>query len=189
MGNIRNSVGTASNGSAAGAAVPDTDRLSSDGGLSAEGAGVLGVLGDFHLLHLLSQGGTVTITSCISCQFIWRFPSDCDRFRVSSIKSREVAIDTAQSIRKLFSRNCNRSRAKTIGNSFSSGSGSICRIEDGNCCASFETHRVPYLPLRQVSRHSFNKFVPSKSYTYVTPTFLVRLVILTDLCGWGCLVA
>lgn len=95
VGNIRNSVGTASNGSAAGAAVPDTDRLSSDGGLSAEGAGVLGVLGDFHLLHLLSQGGTVTITSCISCQFIWKFPSACDRFRVSRIKSREVAIDTA----------------------------------------------------------------------------------------------
>lgn len=90
VGNIRNSVGTASNGSAAGAAVPDTDRLSSDGGLSAEGAGVLGVLGDFHLLHLLSQGGTVTIASCVSCQFIWRFPSACDRFRVSRIKSRRL---------------------------------------------------------------------------------------------------
>lgn len=34
--------------------------MSSDGGLAAESASVLGVLGDFHLLHLLSQGGTVT---------------------------------------------------------------------------------------------------------------------------------
>lgn len=61
VGDVRNSVGTASNGSVAGTAVPDTDRLPSDSGLSAEGAGVLGVLCDFHLLHLLSQGGTVTI--------------------------------------------------------------------------------------------------------------------------------
>ena len=58
---IRNSVGSASDGSSAGLAVPDTSSLSSDGGLSAESAGVLGVLGDFHLLDLLSQGSTVTI--------------------------------------------------------------------------------------------------------------------------------
>lgn len=67
---VRNSVGTASNGSLAGAAVPDTGGLSSDSDLTAESAGVLGVLGDFHLLHLLSQGGTVTITSRISFQFV-----------------------------------------------------------------------------------------------------------------------
>lgn len=67
---VRNSVGTASNGSLAGAAVPDTGGLSSDGNLTAESAGVLGVLGDFHLLHLLSQGGTVTIANCISFQFV-----------------------------------------------------------------------------------------------------------------------
>jgi hypothetical protein len=35
--------------------------VTTDGGLAAEGAGVLGVLGDFHLLHLLTEGGTVTI--------------------------------------------------------------------------------------------------------------------------------
>lgn len=67
---VRNSVSTASNGSLAGAAVPDTGGLSSDGNLTAESAGVLGVLGDFHLLHLLSQGGTVTIARCISFQFV-----------------------------------------------------------------------------------------------------------------------
>jgi hypothetical protein len=32
-----------------------------DGVLSAEGADVAGVLGDFHLLHLLTQGGTVSV--------------------------------------------------------------------------------------------------------------------------------
>lgn len=59
----RNGVGTSGNGSLAGLAVPDTGRVSSDGGLSAESAGVLGVLRDLHLLHLLSQGGTVTVGS------------------------------------------------------------------------------------------------------------------------------
>jgi hypothetical protein len=34
--------------------------VSLDGGLSAEGADVSGVLGDFHLLDLLSEGGTVS---------------------------------------------------------------------------------------------------------------------------------
>lgn len=33
-----------------------------DGDLSAEGAGVLGVLGDFHLLDLFSERGTVSST-------------------------------------------------------------------------------------------------------------------------------
>ena len=59
-GNARDGVGTTSDGALAGLAVPDTHGVSSDGGLAAEGAGVLGVLGDFHLLHLLSQRGTVT---------------------------------------------------------------------------------------------------------------------------------
>lgn len=35
--------------------------MTADGNLAAESAGVLGVLGDFHLLHLLTQGGTVTM--------------------------------------------------------------------------------------------------------------------------------
>lgn len=32
-----------------------------DSDLSAEGAGVAGVLGDFHLLNLLTERGTVTV--------------------------------------------------------------------------------------------------------------------------------
>jgi hypothetical protein len=35
--------------------------VSLDGRLSAEGADVFGVLGDFHLLDLLSEGGTVSV--------------------------------------------------------------------------------------------------------------------------------
>ena len=41
-------------------AVPDSDRMSLDGGLSAECADIFGVLSDFHLLDLLSEGGTVS---------------------------------------------------------------------------------------------------------------------------------
>merc|ERR1712054_561647 len=55
-------VGTTSDNALAALAVPDADSLAADGDLAAEGAGVLGVLSDFHLLHLLTQGGTVTGT-------------------------------------------------------------------------------------------------------------------------------
>ena len=41
-------------------AVPDTGSGSLHGSLSAELADVLGVLRDFHLLHLLTQRGTIT---------------------------------------------------------------------------------------------------------------------------------
>lgn len=58
--NARDGVSTTSDGSLARLAVPDTGRVSSNVDLSAESAGVLGVLGDFHLLHLLSQGSTIT---------------------------------------------------------------------------------------------------------------------------------
>ena len=57
---LRDSVGTTSCDLLATRALPDTGRVTLDGVLSAEGAGVLGVLGDFHLLHTLSQGGTIT---------------------------------------------------------------------------------------------------------------------------------
>ena len=59
--NLRDSVGTTSCDLLATRALPDARRVTLDGVLSAEGAGVLGVLGDFHLLHTLSQGGTVTM--------------------------------------------------------------------------------------------------------------------------------
>lgn len=70
QGDARNGVGTSSDGSLAGLAVPDASGVSSDGGLAAEGAGVLGVLGDLHLLHLLSQGGTVTVRSTVSMSLV-----------------------------------------------------------------------------------------------------------------------
>jgi hypothetical protein len=43
--------------------------VSLDGILSAEGAGVPGVLGDFHLLDLLSEGGTVSERERMSLGF------------------------------------------------------------------------------------------------------------------------
>lgn len=60
-GDLRNSVGTTGNGLVATATLPDTNSLALDGVLSAEGADVAGVLLDFHLLHLLTQGGTVSV--------------------------------------------------------------------------------------------------------------------------------
>lgn len=58
---VRDSVGTTSNSLLAGLAVPDTDGMTLDGDLSAECARVLGVLCDFHLLHLLTEGSTVSV--------------------------------------------------------------------------------------------------------------------------------
>jgi hypothetical protein len=58
---LRDGVGTTSNGLLATLALPDTNSLALDGVLSAEGADVAGVLRHFHLLHLLTQGGTVSI--------------------------------------------------------------------------------------------------------------------------------
>lgn len=61
MFDLRDGVGTTGNGLLAALALPDTNSLALDGVLSAEGADVAGVLGDFHLLHLLTQGGTVSV--------------------------------------------------------------------------------------------------------------------------------
>ena len=65
MGDLRDGVSTTGNGLVAALALPDTDSLALDGVLSAEGADVAGVLGDFHLLHLLTQGGTVSVGSLL----------------------------------------------------------------------------------------------------------------------------
>ena len=62
---LRDSVGSAGNGLVATLALPDTNSLALDGVLSAEGADVAGVLLDFHLLHLLTQGGTVSVVEHI----------------------------------------------------------------------------------------------------------------------------
>lgn len=52
-------------------AVPDTNRVTLDSGLSAEGAGVLGVLGNFHLLDGLSERGTVSLIMHVSSCLIY----------------------------------------------------------------------------------------------------------------------
>lgn len=61
LDDVRDDVSSSGNGLLARLARPDTDRVATDGGLSAEGADVTGVLGDFHLLDLLTQGGTVSV--------------------------------------------------------------------------------------------------------------------------------
>lgn len=61
---LRDGVGTTGDGLLATLALPDTNSLALDGVLTAEGADVAGVLGHFHLLHLLTQGGTVSVKSC-----------------------------------------------------------------------------------------------------------------------------
>lgn len=63
---LRDSPGTTGDDLAAGLALPDANGLPLDGVLSAEGAGVFGVLADFHLLHLLTKRGTVSARICIS---------------------------------------------------------------------------------------------------------------------------
>jgi hypothetical protein len=66
---VRDSVSSSGNGLVAGLAVPDTDGVSLDGGLSAEGADISGVLGDFHLLDLLTEGRTVSERNPTDQQF------------------------------------------------------------------------------------------------------------------------
>ena len=58
---LRNSPCTSRNGLLAASALPDADSLSLDCVLAAKCAYVAGVLCDFHLLYLLSQGGTVSV--------------------------------------------------------------------------------------------------------------------------------
>ena len=59
--NERESVGTTSDSLVARAAVPDTSRVSLYAVLSAECTGVSGVLGNFHLLNLLTERSTVSV--------------------------------------------------------------------------------------------------------------------------------
>lgn len=54
------------NSALAGLAVPDANRVTLDAGLAAESAHVLGVLGDFHLLDGLTEGGTVSLDDHVS---------------------------------------------------------------------------------------------------------------------------
>ena len=61
-GHIRNDISASGNGLLARLAVPDSDRVASNSGLSAERADVSCVLCDFHLLDLLTERGTITDT-------------------------------------------------------------------------------------------------------------------------------
>lgn len=60
--NLRNSPCASSDSLLAALALPDSDRVSLDCVLPAEGADVSGMLGDFHLLDLFSEGCTVSST-------------------------------------------------------------------------------------------------------------------------------
>ena len=80
----RDGVGTTGDSLVAALALPDTDGLALDGVLSAEGADVAGVLGDFHLLHLLTQGSTVSVGDKSifgSCHVAGRYSRSRDHFR------------------------------------------------------------------------------------------------------------
>ena len=56
-------------------ALPDANGLTLDGVLAAESADVSGVLGDFHLLHLLTEGGTVSGSLLVVVHGPWNFNS------------------------------------------------------------------------------------------------------------------
>lgn len=62
---VRENVGTTSDSLLARLAVPDTGGVTLDGVLAAEGAEVAGVLRDFDLLHLLTEGGTIAVGSLL----------------------------------------------------------------------------------------------------------------------------
>lgn len=64
MCDVRNGVGSSSNSLLARLAAPDADGVALDGVLSAESAHVLGVLCDFHLLHLLTERGAIAALWC-----------------------------------------------------------------------------------------------------------------------------
>ena len=86
MGNLRDGVGTAGNNLVAALALPDTDSLALDGVLSAESADVAGVLGDFHLLHLLTQGSTISVEALLES---W---SCCENSRCSLSVDRGIHV-------------------------------------------------------------------------------------------------
>jgi hypothetical protein len=65
--------------------VPDSNRVSLDGVFTAECADVSGVLGDFHLLDLFSEGSTITGTVFTGhtdlCAAV--SPDTCDRVSIA----------------------------------------------------------------------------------------------------------
>lgn len=66
----REGVSSTSNGLVAGSAIPDSCGVSLHGVLSAESTDVSGVLGDFHLLHLFTEGSTISVLSFNQSPFL-----------------------------------------------------------------------------------------------------------------------
>ena len=87
---IRNGVGSSSDGLLARLAVPDADRVSLHGGLSAECADIFGVLSDFHLLDLLSEGSTVSARKIQRLAMIYRCILSFPIFNASSADSADT---------------------------------------------------------------------------------------------------
>jgi hypothetical protein len=65
---LRYSPSTTGNRLLARFAFPDTHGLTLNSILAAEGADVAGVLGDLHLLHLLSEGGAISVRRSVNTQ-------------------------------------------------------------------------------------------------------------------------
>jgi hypothetical protein len=71
--NLRDGVSTTGHDLSTTLALPDTNGGTLDGVLTTESTGVLGMLGDFHLLYGLSERGTITSTI---------FTGDSDYFKL-----------------------------------------------------------------------------------------------------------
>jgi hypothetical protein len=65
---LRYSPSTTSNCLLARFAVPDSDGVAFDSILAAECADIAGMLGDFHLLHLFSEGGTISVGKSVNIE-------------------------------------------------------------------------------------------------------------------------
>lgn len=96
-------------GAALGFALPDADRSALHGGLAAERADVACVLGDFHLLNLLTERGTVASTILTDNADLSRALShfeslsekDCyfvDKVDTGFVKSKKATIATDDDI-------------------------------------------------------------------------------------------
>lgn len=121
---VRHRVGSSSNSLVARLAVPDSDGMSLDGGLSAECADVFGVLGDFHLLDLLSEGSTVSV----------------GRRKSQSALCLHVSFPWMRAAMKWMARRLANFR---IGASCSE----LARIEDSASRNGSKTYLVPYFPV------------------------------------------
>lgn len=70
--NLRYSPSTTCNSLLARFAVPNSNGVTLDGVFAAKGADVTGVLGDLHLLDLLSERGTISVDKIVSTRKLVR---------------------------------------------------------------------------------------------------------------------